>query len=303
MFGSASRIAWPRWVISARPRLTVGTMAGESPSKGSSSSSIAGSRASARATESILRSPPLISGPLRARYFRSARTTAWARSIRSAAGRPPGRVHVEISMFSATVRSGKMPLSSGEKASPRRAISWVRRPWMSSSRSRIRPARGRRYPMIVRRVVDLPAPLRPTRHTTSPSFTSRDTWRRMWLDWMKTSTASTLSTRTSPSSRAAPDHRVDHARVGADRGGRRVGEHPALVERDDAVRVAEHDVHVVLDLDDRAQADAPGRGHQDLHHRVLVGGAHPAGRLVQQDDLGTERERGGHVEQLLVPLG
>src|SRR4029077_16008105 len=120
---------------------------------------------------------------------------------------------------------------------------------------------------------------------------------------MKTSTASTLSTRTSPSPRAAPDDRVHHARVGADRGRRRVGEHPALVERDDAVRVAEHDVHVVLDLNDRAEADAPRRGHQDLHHRVLVGGAHPAGGLVQQDDLGTERERGGHVEQLIVPLG
>jgi hypothetical protein len=64
--------------------------------------------------------------------------------MRSAAGRPAGRVQVEISMFSATVRSGKIPLSSGAKASPRRAISYVRRPWMSSVPSRMRPARGRR---------------------------------------------------------------------------------------------------------------------------------------------------------------
>ena len=31
MFDSAIRMAWPRWVISARPAATVGTMAGESP--------------------------------------------------------------------------------------------------------------------------------------------------------------------------------------------------------------------------------------------------------------------------------
>ncbi len=47
--------------------------------------------------------------------------------------------------------------------------------------------------MIARSVVVLPAPLRPTRQTTSRSRTSRETWRRMWLDWMKTSIASTAS--------------------------------------------------------------------------------------------------------------
>src|ERR1700720_2348748 len=127
--------------------------------------------------------------------------------------------------------------------------------------------------MMVRRVVDLPGPLRPTRHTTSPSRTSSETRRRMWLDWMKTSIASTLSTGASRSPRAPADHGVHHARIGADGGGRRVGEHPALVERDDAVRVAEHDVHVVLDLDDRLEPHAPGRAHQDLHDGRLLGGA------------------------------
>src|SRR6185436_11992364 len=129
--------------------------------------------------------------------------------------------------------------------------------------------------MIVRRVVVLPAPLRPTRQTTSRSPTSRETRRRMWLDWMKTSTRSTVST-TTPSPCLLPlrgrgemvgpaDDRVHHARVGADRGGGGVGEDLPLVERDDPVRVAEHDVHVVLDLDDRLEAHAPRRGHQDVH--------------------------------------
>src|SRR5947208_3428237 len=50
---------------SVLPRL-VGADGGERPSNGSSSSSISASSASARAMDSILRSPPLISGPLRA---------------------------------------------------------------------------------------------------------------------------------------------------------------------------------------------------------------------------------------------
>jgi len=67
MLDSAIRIEWPSVVIAAMPSATLGMIAGESPSNGSSSSSISGSSASARAMESILRSPPLISGPLRAR--------------------------------------------------------------------------------------------------------------------------------------------------------------------------------------------------------------------------------------------
>src|SRR5262249_24786627 len=41
--------------------------------------------------------------------------------------------------------------------------------------------------MIVRSVVVLPAPFRPTKHTTSRSRTSRETRWRIWLAWMKTS--------------------------------------------------------------------------------------------------------------------
>jgi len=84
---------------------------------------MSGSSASARAIESIFLSPPDISGPLRSAYFLSTGKISYAAASRSAAGLPPGRVHVEISMFSATVRSGKMPLSSGANPSPSRAIS------------------------------------------------------------------------------------------------------------------------------------------------------------------------------------
>src|SRR2546427_3161136 len=121
--------------------------------------------------------------------------------------------------------------------------------------------------MIVLRVVDLPAPFRPTRHTTSRAATSSETDLRMWLAWMKTSISRTVSIAArsrrsrapasprprAPASarpRAPADHGVDHALVRLDRRGRAVGQHLALVERDDAIGVGEDDVHVVLDQDD-----------------------------------------------------
>src|SRR5215510_15255641 len=155
--------------------------------------------------------------------------------------------------------------------------------------------------MMVRSVVVLPAPLRPTRHTTSRSRTSSDTRRRMWLAWMNTSMRSTASMSGLPS--PAPHNHVNHPRVGLDLRRRGVGQHLALVQRDDAVGVAEYDVHVVLDLDDGTEPHTLRGAHEDVHHRMLVRRAHPARGLVEQDDLRPERERRGHVEELLVALG
>src|SRR5262249_33433478 len=148
-----------------------------------------------------------------------------------------------------------IPLSSGAQPTPSMAISRGRRPAMARPASSMRPARGRRKPMIVRSVVVLPAPLRPTGHTTSARPTSSDTARRMWLAWLVTSIASMVST--SACRRAAADHRVDDLGVGLDLARARVGQHAPLVQRDDPVGVAEHDVHVVLDLDHGLDADAP----------------------------------------------
>src|SRR2546430_16666055 len=98
--------------------------------------------------------------------------------------------------------------------------------------------------MMVRRVVVLPAPFLPTRQTTSRGPTSSDTARRMWLAWMNTSIASTVSTAPpSPRRRAPADDGIDDASIGLERGRRAVGEHAALVERDDPVGVGEDDVH------------------------------------------------------------
>src|SRR5439155_14926969 len=150
--------------------------------------------------------------------------------------------------------------------------------------------------MIVRSVVVLPAPLRPTRQMASLSPALSVTLRRIWLASMKTSTSRSSSMR-------APHHRRHDGVIGLQLGGAAVGEHAALVQGHDAVGIAEDDVHVVLDLDDGVDAEAGGGLDEHLHDRVLVGGAHAAGRLVEQDDLRVEGERAGHVEQLLVALG
>jgi hypothetical protein len=65
MFDSAITMLRPSRVIAAIDSASEGIIAGDSPSNGSSSRSSSGSRASARAIESIFRSPPEISVPPR----------------------------------------------------------------------------------------------------------------------------------------------------------------------------------------------------------------------------------------------
>src|SRR4026207_2456937 len=105
--------------------------------------------------------------------------------------------------------------------------------------------------MIVRKVVVLPAPLRPTRQTTSRSPTASETWRRMWLWWVKTPPGESESTALALPS----DDGVHHVGIGADPGRGGVGQDSTLVERDDAVRVGEDDVHVRLDMGGRGRPD------------------------------------------------
>jgi hypothetical protein len=74
-----------------------------------------------------------------------------------------------------------MRRSSGTQPIPARAISWVGRPVISVPSKRIAPPRGGVRPRIERRVVVLPAPLAPSRLTTSPAPTFSEGPNSTWL--------------------------------------------------------------------------------------------------------------------------
>src|SRR5260370_32341113 len=111
--------------------------------------------------------------------------------------------------------------------------------------------------MIVRNVVVLPAPLRPTRQTSSPAAILKLTPRRISLLWISTARSATSSTASQP-----PDHgrhdvaaRPDHFRAA-------VGENFPIMHSDDAARITEHNVHVVLDLNNSLCPGLPCRPSQ-----------------------------------------
>src|ERR671924_483221 len=121
---------------------------------------------------------------------------------------------------------------------------------MSSPWKRIRPDRTGSRPVMLSMMVVRPAPLRPTSDTTSFSPTVSDTPCRMCAGPRKVLMASTSSSTLASSSRQRhAEQDVGDILVRLDLVRRSVGEQPAFVHHHDAIGVAEHDVHVVLDDD------------------------------------------------------
>src|SRR5206468_11384626 len=154
-------------------------------------------------------------------------------------------MYAPISRFSRTVISGKMRRPSGQCAMPARRIACAGRPSMRASRNVMRPPRGRSKPEIVLAVVLLPAPFAPTRQTSSPAETRRETPRR----------TSTLpyATRTSSSASidvAGAEVRANDLRVSLDLARRALGDLLPVIEHHDAIGHAHHHAHVVLDQQD-----------------------------------------------------
>src|SRR3982751_5966324 len=94
--------------------------------------------------------------------------------------------------------------------------------------------------MMLSMVVVLPAPLRPTSATDSFSPTLSESCRRIFACPRKVSMPAS-------SSMGGPEDGVLHRLVVADLLRLAAGEHLSLVHHHDPVRVAEDDVHVVLD--------------------------------------------------------
>src|SRR5438067_2974106 len=149
-----------------------------------------------------------------------------------AMGRPPSRTFGGSSRFCCTFRLEKMPRSSGQMAMPRRAIAFEGNRMSSLCSYLMDPSRRPTMPMIDFSVVVLPAPLRPSSVTTSPSATSNSMPCRMC-----DSPYQALSPFTSNSlGMAGPEIGLDHARVLGHGVIVALGEDLAPLQHGDAVR-------------------------------------------------------------------
>src|SRR6266850_6448416 len=165
-----------------------------------------------------------------------------------ARSRPPSRTFGGSSRFSCTLRLEKMPRSSGQIAMPRRAIVFEGSRMISRCSYLIDPSRRPTIPMIDFSVVVLPAPLRPSSVTTSPSRTSKSMPCRMCDSPYQALRPLTSSRLDMPSSEIG----LDHARILGHGAVVAFGEVLAPLQHGDAVGERRDDRQVVLDHQHRA---------------------------------------------------
>src|SRR3954470_2313529 len=148
--------------------------------------------------------------------------------------------------------------------------------------------------MIERTVVVFPMPFLPRSVTTSPAAMSRSTPKSTLLAPYAVSRFCTLS------SKLFPEVGLAHRRVGADLRRRAGGNQAAADQHRDAIREAEHRVHVVLDEEHRhALADLLDQGD----HRLRFLRAHAGHRLIEQDELRVGGEGEPDLERALLAVG
>src|SRR6266496_1957652 len=155
----------------------------------------------------------------------------------------------------------------------------------------IRPELRWVNPMMLRIVVVLPAPLRPTSPTMAPVSIAKRSPRRMLTPLIATEMPSTRSTLVFSENAAANLRACQHI------GDRTVGNDFSAIECHGPFCVALHNLQVVLN-EDRGDTALLERRHQRIHDRKLVARAHAAGRLVHQQQLRLENDRQRHVEDL-----
>src|SRR4051812_38830892 len=147
-----------------------------------------------------------------------------------------------------------MPRSSGQNAMPSRAMASDGRPMSSLPSKRIEPCRRATMPMIDLSVVVLPAPLRPSSVTTSPSATSKSMPCRMCDSPYQALIPLTSRRLGMPGSQIG----LDHASILRDGVVVPLSEDLAALEYGDPVRKRRHHRQVVLDHQDGAiRGDAP----------------------------------------------
>src|SRR6188768_3038302 len=177
---------------------------------------------------------------------------------------------------------------------------------MSWPRKAIRPRFFAIRPMIAFIVVDLPAPLRPTRATHSPAPTPRETPKRTCA-WPYqpssdcTSSIALLDNRRRSEGRPAAEVDLADARVVAHRRGRPLGDEFAARQHDDAVGMGEDDVHAVLGEEDAYRLLVRQAALQ-RHQLVPLAWPHAGGRLVHEEQARPVGERDRQLDALDVAV-
>src|SRR6266850_2854310 len=161
----------------------------------------------------------------------------------------------------------------------------------------IRPAMSGRSPITLLSVVVLPAPLRPTSATRPPRGTTSETPRSTSAPWM----ATLRPARFNMTSDMA-QHCSAHFGIGEHGGGLALGDNQSLVENQNALAVAEHDLHVVLDEDSRDPAAAE-HAEERIHHLEFVLGADTSCRFIHEEQARPQRHRQRDVKQLPAAFG
>src|SRR5258708_6578895 len=163
-----------------------------------------------------------------------------------------------------------------------RPTSWLPRYW-------IEPVRWPTIPMIARNVVVLPAPLRPSKVTTSPSATRKSMPCRMCDSPYQALSPSTRSSSApgTGSGISGPEIGLDDLRIAGDRGVVALGQDAAAGQDRDRLRQIGDHREVVLDHQHRAVPRGLANEPGDAPDILL---AETGGRLVEQQQFGIERQ-------------
>ena len=155
-------------LISEMIRNTACTITGASPSEGSSSSNSRGFAIRPRATATICNWPPDKVQPSASENWRMSGNRSNIASASATVGSRARRFEPPSMMFSLTVRPGKTRRPSGTWEMPSRTMASGPRPAIDLPSNRMSPAAGFASPEIARSVVDLPAPLAPSKRHHLP---------------------------------------------------------------------------------------------------------------------------------------
>src|SRR5882724_2816629 len=170
-------------------------------------------------------------------------------------------------------------------------------PWMGLPSSRMLPLRGAKRPMIDRSVVVLPAPLRPSRATTSPCSTrierSNRTWESPYSVLIRWASSSLIGVQPS-------EIGVLNRLVAADCIRRSIRKKPALIEHGDALCQLKYRIEIVLDDDDGSRARDP---FDQRATRLALGRAHARERLIEQQHIRAGGERHADFKAAFFAIG